>query len=153
MLVELTLTDLALFARAGLEFGAGLNAVTGETGAGKSLVIDALELLLGKRAKAALVRKGAGTLVSSVYSDDRKFVDKAFTGIAPYTGRLYLGSAKVAEYAMGSGLVLPECVHGGPGRAGGGEELGGVRGLHHFMQRLAVQGSRPMVQTLTKTTP
>ncbi|MEO0661900.1 MAG: AAA family ATPase, partial [Planctomycetota bacterium] len=48
MLVELTLTDLALFERAGLEFGAGLNAVTGETGAGKSLVIDALELLLGK---------------------------------------------------------------------------------------------------------
>ncbi|MEO1696457.1 MAG: DNA repair protein RecN [Planctomycetota bacterium] len=59
MLVELTLTDLALFERAGLEFGAGLNAVTGETGAGKSLVIDALELLLGKRAKAAMVRKGA----------------------------------------------------------------------------------------------
>ena len=59
MLIELTLTDLALFERAGLEFGQGLNAVTGETGAGKSLVIDALELLLGARAKAAMVRKGA----------------------------------------------------------------------------------------------
>lgn len=59
MLVEITITDLALFERAGLEFGAGLNAVTGETGAGKSLVIDALELLLGARAKASVVRKGA----------------------------------------------------------------------------------------------
>lgn len=59
MLLELTLSDLALFERAGLEFGTGLNAVTGETGAGKSLVVDALELLLGARAKAAMVRKGA----------------------------------------------------------------------------------------------
>lgn len=59
MLVELSLQDLALFERAGLEFGNGLNAVTGETGAGKSLVVDALELLLGSRAKAAMVRKGA----------------------------------------------------------------------------------------------
>jgi len=59
MLVELLLQDLALFERAGLEFGTGLNAVTGETGAGKSLLVDALELLLGARAKAAMVRKGA----------------------------------------------------------------------------------------------
>lgn len=58
MLVELHLQDLALFEQAGLEFGSGLNAVTGETGAGKSLVVDALELLLGSRAKAAMVRKG-----------------------------------------------------------------------------------------------
>ncbi len=59
MLVELSLQDLALFERAALEFGAGLNAVTGETGAGKSLLVDALELLLGARAKAGMVRKGA----------------------------------------------------------------------------------------------
>lgn len=59
MLVELSLSDLALFERAALEFGVGLNAVTGETGAGKSLVVDALELLLGSRAKASMVRKGA----------------------------------------------------------------------------------------------
>mgnify|MGYP001792775815 CR=1 FL=1 len=59
MLVELSLQDLALFERAGLEFGAGLNSVTGETGAGKSLIVDALELLLGGRAKASMVRKGA----------------------------------------------------------------------------------------------
>lgn len=59
MLVELSLQDLALFERASLEFGPGLNAVTGETGAGKSLLVDALELLIGSRAKAAMVRKGA----------------------------------------------------------------------------------------------
>ncbi len=59
MLVELSLQDLALFERAALEFGTGLNAVTGETGAGKSLLVDALELLIGSRAKAAMVRKGA----------------------------------------------------------------------------------------------
>lgn len=57
--MELSLQDLALFERAALEFGGGLNTVTGETGAGKSLVVDALELLLGSRAKAAMVRKGA----------------------------------------------------------------------------------------------
>ena len=59
MLCELSLQDLALFDRAALEFGPGLNAVTGETGAGKSLLVDALELLIGSRAKAAMVRKGA----------------------------------------------------------------------------------------------
>lgn len=59
MLCELSLQDLALFERAALEFGPGLNAVTGETGAGKSLLVDALELLIGSRAKAAMVRKGA----------------------------------------------------------------------------------------------
>ncbi|WP_419190616.1 DNA repair protein RecN [Saltatorellus ferox] len=59
MLVELSLQDLALFELAALEFGPGLNAVTGETGAGKSLLVDALELLIGSRAKAAMVRKGA----------------------------------------------------------------------------------------------
>ncbi|MEM8713000.1 MAG: DNA repair protein RecN, partial [Planctomycetota bacterium] len=61
MLVELTLQDLALFEGASLEFGPGLNAVTGETGAGKSLLVDALELLIGQRAKASMVRKGAKT--------------------------------------------------------------------------------------------
>ena len=74
-------------------------------------------------------------------------------GLAPYHGRLYLGGSKVAEYATGPGLVLPSCVHGGPGRAGGGEELGGVRGVKHFMQRTAVQGYRPLVERITHTRP
>ena len=106
----------------------------------------------GKAAEAAeLANLGGGGLVASVFSDDRKFVEATTIGIAPYHGRVYLGSAKVAEYATGPGLVLPTCVHGGPGRAGGGEELGGVRGVQHFMQRTAVQGYRAVVEHLTGT--
>jgi 3,4-dehydroadipyl-CoA semialdehyde dehydrogenase len=99
----------------------------------------------------ALVAKGEGGLVSSVFSDDRKFLEEMTIGLAPYHGRIYLGGEKVAEYATGPGLVLPTCVHGGPGRAGAGEELGGVRGVHHFMQRTAVQGYRPLVEKITGT--
>ena len=54
----------------------------------------------------------------------------------------HLGSAKVADLAMGSGMALPTLVHGGPGRAGGGEELGGLRGLRLYQQRTALQGDR-----------
>ena len=97
----------------------------------------------------ALVRRGEGGLVSSVFSDDRKFLASMTLGLAPYHGRIYLGGSKVAEYATGPGLVLPTCVHGGPGRAGGGEELGGIRGVQHFMQRTAVQGYRPLVEKIT----
>lgn len=100
---------------------------------------------------ASLVCMGGGGLVASVYSDDKKFTEEVTLGVAPYHGRVYLGSAKVAEHVMGSGLVLPQCVHGGPGRAGGGEELGGERGVKHFMQRTAIQGSRPVVQAMTGT--
>lgn len=100
---------------------------------------------------AELVRLGGGGLVASVYSDDRKFTEQVTLGIAPYHGRVYLGSAKVAEHVMGPGLVLPQCIHGGPGRAGGGEELGGERGVKHFMQRTAIQGSRPVVEAMTGT--
>lgn len=102
---------------------------------------------------AALVARGGGGLVASVYSDDRKFTEAMTLGIAPYSGRVYLGSSKIRDHAMGSGLVLPQCVHGGPGRAGGGEELGGLRGVKHYMHRAAVQGSRPIVEMITKTKP
>ena len=91
---------------------------------------------------------GGGGLVSSVYSDDLEFVREMVLGIAPFHGRLNLGSEKVAEYSMGPGTVLPQTVHGGPGRAGGGEELGGLRGMMHFMQRVAVQGYRPALEKL-----
>jgi len=66
-------------------------------------------------------------------------------GIAPFHGRLNFGSAKVAEHSMGPGTVLPTLVHGGPGRAGGGEELGGLRGLSLYLQRTAIQGDDPML--------
>jgi oxepin-CoA hydrolase/3-oxo-5,6-dehydrosuberyl-CoA semialdehyde dehydrogenase len=100
-----------------------------------------------------MVAKGGGGLVASVYSDDRAFTEEVVFGIAPYHGRLYLGSSKVLEHATGPGLVLPSCIHGGPGRAGGGEELGGIRGLVHFMQRVAIQGSRPIVEGIAGKKP
>ncbi len=102
---------------------------------------------------AGLVQKGEGGLVASVYSDDRDFTEQVTLGIAPFSGRVYLGSSKVLEHALGSGLVWPQCTHGGPGRAGGGEELGGLRGVLHFMQRTSIQGSRPMVEQIAGTKP
>jgi len=94
-----------------------------------------------------IVARGNGGLVSSVYSDDQEFVERMVQGIAPYHGRLYLGHPKV-ELSPGPGTVLPQLVHGGPGRAGGGEELGGPRGLAFYMQRVALEGSRPVIQKL-----
>ena len=95
---------------------------------------------------AGIVKMGQGGLVSTVYSDDRDFVRDAVLGIAPYHGRVCVGSARMAEHSMGPGTVLPQMVHGGPGRAGGGEELGGRRGLEFYMQRTAVQGLKPLLE-------
>jgi oxepin-CoA hydrolase/3-oxo-5,6-dehydrosuberyl-CoA semialdehyde dehydrogenase len=103
----------------------------------------------GTAARAvALVARGGGMLVSSVYSDDRAFVGEALFGIAAHNGRVYLGSEKIADQTAGPGTVLPQSIHGGPGRAGGGEELGGQRGLSFYMQRTAVQGARPVLDAL-----
>jgi oxepin-CoA hydrolase/3-oxo-5,6-dehydrosuberyl-CoA semialdehyde dehydrogenase len=88
---------------------------------------------------------GGGSLVSSVYSDDRRFARDLLTGLAPYNGRLTHGSTKVAGISPGPGTVLPGLVHGGPGRAGGGEELGGARGLSFYMQRTAIQGYSALI--------
>jgi len=94
------------------------------------------------------VRRGRGGLVSSVYSDDKRFAMDTVLGMAPYHGRVCIGSAKVADHSPGPGTVLPQMVHGGPGRAGSGEELGGVRGLHFYMQRCGVQGLKPLVEKI-----
>ena len=96
----------------------------------------------------ALVRGGGGGLVSSVYSDDKDFVREVVLGIAPFHGRVTIGSSKIASQAMPPGLVLPTLLHGGPGRAGGGEELGGKRGLAFYMQRVALQGDRALVEAI-----
>jgi 3,4-dehydroadipyl-CoA semialdehyde dehydrogenase len=95
---------------------------------------------------AALVCAGGGGLVSSVYSDDKLFVRNFVLTIAPCHGRVTIGSSKMVDHAIAPGTVLPELVHGGPGRAGGGEELGGRRGLALYMQRLALQGDRSFVE-------
>lgn len=95
-----------------------------------------------------LVARGEGTLVSSVYSDDKAFLEEVILGAATWTGRILVGSAKVADQATTPGTVLPSCVHGGPGRAGGGEELGGERGLRFYMQRTAIQGDRGLLDRI-----
>lgn len=92
-----------------------------------------------------LVRRGEGGLVASVYSDDRDFLKAMVLGIGQHHGRLYLGSEKMAGQSLGPGTVLPQSVHGGPGRAGGGEELGKFRGMELYQQRVAVQGDRAIV--------
>jgi len=102
----------------------------------------------GKAADAAaIVARGNGCLVSSVYSEDAAFLEEVVFGIAPYNGRIFLGHPKI-EMSPGPGTVLPQLAHGGPGRAGGGEELGGARSLGFYMQRVALQGSRPVIQKL-----
>ncbi|MBS2024436.1 MAG: aldehyde dehydrogenase, partial [Deltaproteobacteria bacterium] len=89
-----------------------------------------------------------GSLVCSVFSDDRGFLSETVLGLAPHHGRVYLGSEKVAGMTFGPGTVLPQMVHGGPGHAGGGEELGGLRGLGFYSQRTAVQGDKQLLDVI-----
>ena len=97
---------------------------------------------------AALVAAGGGGLVTSVYSDDKDFVRTTVLALAPFHGRLVIGSSKVAGQSLPPGMALPQLVHGGPGRAGGGEELGGRRGMTFYMQRTALQGDRALIEAI-----
>lgn len=99
----------------------------------------------GAAEAVALVRRGGGGLVSSVYTEDRAFAAEVVMGIAPFHGRVTVVNAKVAGAWLGPGTVLPQLLHGGPGRAGGGEELGGLRGMGLYLQRAAIQGYGPLV--------
>ncbi len=100
-------------------------------------------------AAARLVSWGGGGLVTSVYSDDRPFLSAAVLGLAPFHGRVTIGSSKIAQQALPPGMVLPQLIHGGPGRAGSGEELGGRRGLDFYTQRVALQGDRAILEVLS----
>lgn len=95
-----------------------------------------------------LVARGRGGLVCSIYTDDRKWAAAMLAGAGPHHGRLVFGSKKIAGKAVPPGTVLPHLLHGGPGRAGGGEELGGLRGLALYAQRVAVQGARPLLDAM-----
>lgn len=89
----------------------------------------------------ALARLGKGSLVSSVVTADDRIARQYVLGAGAYHGRILVLNADCAKESTGHGSPLPLLVHGGPGRAGGGEEMGGVRGIKHYMQRVAVQGS------------
>lgn len=97
----------------------------------------------------ALARRGKGSLVASVFTDDKAVAEEVVLGLAPFHGRVLIGNRLSAKTSTGHGSPLPVLVHGGPGRAGGGEELGGIRGVKHYMQRTAVQGAPRMLSAVT----
>jgi oxepin-CoA hydrolase/3-oxo-5,6-dehydrosuberyl-CoA semialdehyde dehydrogenase len=99
----------------------------------------------------AIVARGGGGLVCSVYSDDPVWAGEVVLGLAPWHGRIHWGSRKVHDQSPGPGTVLPNLVHGGPGKAGGGEELGGERGLRFYLQRCAIQGDRGLLERVLGT--
>jgi len=96
-----------------------------------------------------LAARGAGSLVATVASNDESFVADTTLGISAHHGRIHVLNRDTAKTSTGHGSPMPHLVHGGPGRAGGGEELGGVRAIKHYMQRSAVQGSPDMLTAIT----
>ncbi|WP_430335913.1 phenylacetic acid degradation bifunctional protein PaaZ [Rhodococcus sp. ACT016] len=88
-----------------------------------------------------LAARGKGSLVASVVTADTAIAHEIVVGLAPYHGRVLVLNRDDARESTGHGSPLPVLVHGGPGRAGGGEELGGIRGVLHHMQRTAIQGT------------
>lgn len=96
-----------------------------------------------------LARRGGGSLATSVFSSDAVFLTDAATALGTTHGRLLLVDPSIGDSHTGHGIVLPSLMHGGPGRAGGGEELGGLNGLWFYHQRVAIQGSAATLSRLT----
>ncbi|MFE9245746.1 phenylacetic acid degradation bifunctional protein PaaZ [Nocardiopsis sp. NPDC006938] len=96
-----------------------------------------------------LAARGQGSLVGSLVTHDEDVAREVVLGAAPWHGRILVLDRDDAKESTGHGSPLPVLVHGGPGRAGGGEELGGVRGVKHHMQRTAIQGSPDMITAIT----
>ncbi|HEY5419422.1 MAG TPA: phenylacetic acid degradation bifunctional protein PaaZ [Marmoricola sp.] len=97
----------------------------------------------------ALAARGSGSLVGSVVTHDADVARAVVLGLAPWHGRILVLDRDDAKESTGHGSPLPVLVHGGPGRAGGGEELGGIRGVLHHMQRSAIQASPDMLTAIT----
>jgi oxepin-CoA hydrolase / 3-oxo-5,6-dehydrosuberyl-CoA semialdehyde dehydrogenase len=96
-----------------------------------------------------LAARGRGSLAGSIVTADTAFAREVVLGLAPWHGRLLVLDREDAAESTGHGSPLPMLVHGGPGRAGGGEEMGGIRGVLHHMQRTAVQGSPRVLSAVT----
>jgi oxepin-CoA hydrolase/3-oxo-5,6-dehydrosuberyl-CoA semialdehyde dehydrogenase len=97
----------------------------------------------------ALAARGRGSLAGSVVTKDAAVARSLVLGLAPWHGRILVLDRDDAAESTGHGSPLPVLVHGGPGRAGGGEELGGIRGVLHHMQRTAIQASPDMMTAIT----
>ncbi|MCD4525472.1 phenylacetic acid degradation bifunctional protein PaaZ [Nocardioides sp. cx-173] len=96
-----------------------------------------------------LAARGKGSLVGSLVTHDPDVARHVVLGVAPWHGRILVLDRDDAPESTGHGSPLPVLVHGGPGRAGGGEELGGVRGVLHHLQRTAIQASPDMMTAIT----
>jgi oxepin-CoA hydrolase/3-oxo-5,6-dehydrosuberyl-CoA semialdehyde dehydrogenase len=97
----------------------------------------------------AIAKLGKGSLAGSIVTADNNEARNLVLGCASYHGRLLVLNADCAKESTGHGSPLPTLVHGGPGRAGGGEELGGIRAVKHYMQRTAIQGSPTTLTAIT----
>jgi oxepin-CoA hydrolase / 3-oxo-5,6-dehydrosuberyl-CoA semialdehyde dehydrogenase len=97
----------------------------------------------------ALAKLGKGSLVGSLFTARADLAREVVLGVASHHGRLMVVDRHSARESTGHGSPLPHLVHGGPGRAGGGEEMGGIRGVLHYMQRTAVQGSPTVLTRIT----
>jgi oxepin-CoA hydrolase/3-oxo-5,6-dehydrosuberyl-CoA semialdehyde dehydrogenase len=96
-----------------------------------------------------LAKLGKGSLCSSIVTSDHSLARDFVVGAGTHHGRMLILNSSCARESTGHGSPLPLLVHGGPGRAGGGEEMGGLRGIRHYMQRVAVQGSPSALTAVT----
>ena len=96
-----------------------------------------------------LAKMGKGSLVSSIATNDDKIATEYVVNAASHHGRILVLNRESAKESTGHGSPLPSLVHGGPGRAGGGEEMGGMRGIKHYLQRTAIQGSPTTITAIT----
>ena len=97
-----------------------------------------------------LSRMGKGSLVSSLITNDMKIANEFVVGAANMHGRILVLNEACAKESTGHGSPMPLLTHGGPGRAGGGEEMGGIRGIKHYLQRTAIQGHPTTITEITK---
>jgi 3,4-dehydroadipyl-CoA semialdehyde dehydrogenase len=95
-----------------------------------------------------MIAMGEGSLVASVYGDEVFELAHVAADLAAFHGRLHIISSDVGAMHTGHGNVMPQSIHGGPGRAGGGEELGGLRGLSFYHRRTAIQGSTQVIEAI-----
>jgi oxepin-CoA hydrolase/3-oxo-5,6-dehydrosuberyl-CoA semialdehyde dehydrogenase len=98
-----------------------------------------------------LAKKGKGSLCCTIVTADDRLATEFVVGAATHHGRILVLNQECAKESTGHGSPLPMLIHGGPGRAGGGEEMGGVRGVKHYMQRVAVQGSPSAITAITQS--